>query len=143
MTIHAYKVIEGTLSLGAGPLAVEAQVLAVSLVPSEKVKETDPIPVLSGEELAGDSSSSITWRLKFKVFQDLRAAGLVAYTFTNSGESVPFTLVPTGDAAHDASFAGNVWVVPITVGGDVSKTDRAQSDVDWRLDGDPTPTWPA
>lgn len=142
MTIQSFKVINGTLTLGSGPLAVDGQVLACSLVPSEKVKETDPIPVLSGEELAGDSSSSISWRLRFKVFQDLRSAGIVKFSFDNSGDSVPFVFEPTDEAAHTASFSGDVWVVPITVGGNVSKTDRAQSDADWRLDGDPAVDWP-
>lgn len=142
MTINAYKVINGTLELGAGPLAVEGQVLACEIVPSEKVTETDPIPVLSGEELAGDSSSSISYRLKFSVFQDLRSAGIVAYSYTHAGESVPFTFTPTDDATHAASFEGDVWVVPIKVGGKVSKTERAQSDADWRIEGTPTPDWP-
>lgn len=143
MTINAFKVINGTLTLGAGPLAASGQVLSCTLVPSEKVKETDPEPVLSGEELPGSSSSSVTWRLKFKVFQDLRSTGIVAYSFTHSGESVAFAFTPTDEEDHAASFTGDVFVVPIQVGGDVSKTDRAKSDADWRVDGNPTPTWPS
>lgn len=142
MTIHSFKPINGTLTLGAGPLAVEGQVLACELIPSEKVKETDPIPVLSGEELEGASSASVSFRLKFTVLQDLRAAGLVAYSYTNSGDDVAFTFEPTDEAAHAASIAGTVSVMPIKVGGKVSKTDPAQSDCDWRVQGTPTPTWP-
>lgn len=142
MTIRSFKVLNGSLSLGVGPLAVEGQVLACELVPSEKVKETDPTPVLSGEELPGDSSSSITWRLKFSVFQDLRSAGLVKFAFDNSGDEVAFAFSPTDEADHDAAFTGTAVVVPIKIGGKVSKTDRAQSDADWRLVGDPIPDWP-
>jgi len=142
MTIQAFKPINGTLSLGSGPLAVASQVLACELVPTEKVKETDPIPVLSGEELAGDSSATVTWRLKFKIFQDLRAAGIVKFSYDNSGDEVAFAFVPTDDTDHAASFAGDCVVVPIKVGGPVSKTDRAQSDVDWRVVGTPVPDWP-
>ena len=142
MTIHSFKPINGTLSVGAGPLAVESQVLACELIPSEKVKESDPIPVLSGEELDGDSSSSLSYRLKFTVLQDLRAAGLIKYSYDNAGDEVAFDFTPTDEAGHDAGFAGTVVVVPIKVGGKVSKTDRAQSDCDWRVVGTPTPTWP-
>lgn len=143
MTIQSYKVIEGTLSIGAGPIAVSSQVTSVELIPSEKVKETDPIPVLSGEELAGDSSTTISHRLKFTLFQDLRAAGIVAYSFAHAGEEVAATFVPTGDEDHAASLAMVVVVVPIKIGGKVDKTGRASSDCDWRVIGDPVPTWPA
>ena len=143
MAINSFKPINGVLTIGAGPLAVQSQVTAVELVPSEKVKETDPIPVLSGEELAGDSSSSVSYRLKFSIFQDLRAAGIIKYSYDNAGDEVAFTFEPTDTAAHDASFAGTVVVVPIKVGGKVSKTERAQSDCDWRVVGTPVPTWPA
>lgn len=142
MTIQSFKTINGSLTLGTGPLAVEGQVTACELIPSEKVKETDPIPVLSGEELAGDSESSVSFRLKFSVFQDLRSAGLVKYSYDNSGDEVAFAFAPTDAAAHDASFAGTVVVVPVKVGGKVSKSERAQSDCDWRVVGTPTPTWP-
>lgn len=143
MTIYSFKPINGTLTLGAGPLAVAGQVTACELIPSEKVKETEPIPVLSGEELAGDSSASYSYRLKFSVFQDLRAAGLVAYSYANEGESVAFVFEPTDEAGQEASIAGNVFVVPIKIGGKVSKTDRATADCDWRVNGTPVPTWPA
>lgn len=142
MAIHSFKPIGGTLELGAGPLAVEGQVLACEIVPSEKVKETDPIPVLSGEELAGDSTASVSYRLKFTVFQDLRSAGLVAYSYANSGEEVAFDFTPTDEVDHAAAFSGTVRVVPIKVGGKVSKVDRAQSDCDWAIIGEPVPDWP-
>lgn len=142
MTIHSFKPINGTLSLGAGPLAVEGQVLACELIPTEKVKETDPLPVLSGEELEGSSSASVSFRLKFTVLQDLRSAGLVAYSYANSGDEVAFVFEPTDETDHAASFSGDVFVMPIKVGGKVSKTDPAQSDCDWRVSGTPVPDWP-
>lgn len=129
MTIESYKVGPGTLTLGAGPLNVSAQVLSCSLVFAEKVKETDPVPVLSGEELAGTSSASLTWRLKGKVLQDLAAAALVDYSWTHAGETIAFKYVP--NTAEDRAVAGKVRVIPFTIGGDVSKTDAAQSDFDW------------
>lgn len=142
MTIHSFKTINGTLELGAGPLAVSSQVLACELIPSEKVKEGEETPVLSGEVLPAESSSSISYRLKFTVLQDLRAAGLIKFSYDNAGESVPFDFTPTDEAGQEAGFAGDVFVVPIKVGDKVSRSERARSDCDWRLDGVPVPTWP-
>jgi hypothetical protein len=133
MAIESYKVGPGSLELGAGPLNVSAQVLSCTVVPSEKVKETDPRPVLSGEELAGSSSASLTWRLKGKVLQDLAAAALVDYSWTNAGEEVAFEYVP--NTAEDRAVAGTVRVIPFSIGGDVSKTDAAESDFDWQVIG--------
>lgn len=129
MTINAYKVGPGTFTLGAGPLAVSSQVTSMSVVFSEKVKETDPVPVLSGEELPGSSSASLTFRLKGKLLQDLAAAGIVDYSYTNAGETVVFNYVP--NTAEDRKVSGYVRVIPITIGGDVSTTESAQSDIDW------------
>jgi hypothetical protein len=129
VTIEAYKVGPGTLTLGSGPLNVSAQVLSCSVEFSEKVKETDPVPTLSGEELPGSSSASLTFRLKGKVLQDLAAAALVDYSYTNAGDTVAFKFTP--NTAEDRAVNGFVRVIPFTIGGDVSKTDSAQSDFDW------------
>lgn len=139
MTINSHKVGPGVLTLGASDLAVQSQLTSCSLVPSEKVKETDPIPVLSGEELEGSSSASLTYRLKGQVLQDGKAAGVVAFSWINSGDEVDFTFKPNN--TDSASFEGVVRVVPFTIGGDVSKTDPAQSDFDWVVIGTPVPTW--
>jgi len=133
MAIESYKVGPGSLTIGAGPLNVSAQVLSCSVVPSEKVKETDPRPVLSGEELSGSSSASLTWRLKGKVLQDLAAAGLVDYSWLNAGDEVDFVYIP--NTAEDRAVEGTVRVMPFTIGGDVSKTDPAESDFDWAIIG--------
>lgn len=131
--INAYKVGPGSLKLGAGPLVVSAQMLSCSVVPSEKTKETDPVPVLSGEELPGSSSASLTWRLKGKILQDLAAAGLVDYSWIHAGETIAFVYVP--NTVEDRQVSGSVRVVPFIIGGDVSKTDSAQSDFDWAIIG--------
>lgn len=141
MPITSYKNIDGTMTLGASDLDVAAQVISAAVVPSEKVKETDPIPVLSGEELEGSSSSSLSYRLKGKFLQDGGAAGVVAFSWTNAGDEVEFVLKPNDASA--ASITGTVRIVPLQIGGDVSKTDPAQSDFDWVIIGTPTPTWDA
>lgn len=141
MTIQSFKVIDGTMSLGTDPsdLVVSSQVLSAACIPSEKVKEVDAEPVLSGEELEGTSSASLTYRLKGKFLQDGTAAGVVAYTWTNAGDEVAFVLTPND--ADSPTITGVVRLVPLQIGGDVSKADRAKSDFDWQIIGTPTPTW--
>lgn len=145
MTINSYKVGAGTLTLGSGDLAVAAQCLSAAVIPSEAVKTSDPIPVLSGEELAGSSSSTISARFKGKFLQDGGAAGVVAFSYANAGDIVEFAYVP--NTGESAAVAGFVRVVPLQIGGDVSKTDRAQSDFDWAAyadadeNGIPVPTF--
>lgn len=139
MPIESYKIFEGTLTIGAGPLDASAQVQSAAVIPSEKVKETDPEPVLSGDELEGSSSASLTYRLKGKFLQDGTAGGVVAYSWTNAGDEVAFVLTPNDDASP--TITGTVRVIPLQIGGDVSKTDRAKSDFDWQIIGTPTPTW--
>lgn len=141
MTIQSYKVIDGTMSLGTDPsdLVVSSQVLSAACIPSEKVKEVDAEPVLSGEELEGTSSASLTYRLKGKFLQDGTAAGVVAYTWTNAGDEVAFVLTPND--TDSPTITGVVRLVPLQIGGDVSKADRAKADFDWQVIGTPTPTW--
>lgn len=131
MTIESYKVGPGSFTLGAGPLSVSAQVLELSITTTEKVKESDSIPVLSGEELPGSSSATTTSRLKGKVLQDLAAGALVDYSWTNNGDTVAFKFVP--NTVEDRAVEGYVRVVRFTIGGAVSKTDPAQSDFDWQV----------
>jgi hypothetical protein len=141
MPIVSYKNIDGTMTLGASDLDVAAQVTSAAVVPSEKVKETDPKPVLSGDELAGSSSASLLFRLKGKFLQDGGAAGVVAFSWENAGDEVEFTLKPND--ASSASVTGTVRIVPLQIGGDVSKTDPSESDFDWQIIGTPVPTWDA
>lgn len=131
MTVNAYKVGPGSLTLGAGPLAVAGQVTECTFTTTEKTKETDPIPVLSGEELAGSSSASTTSRLKGKMLQDLDTGGVVAYSWTNNGETVAFKYVP--NTVEDKAVEGFVRMVRFNIGGTVSKTDPASSDFDWAV----------
>lgn len=141
MAIVSYKNIDGTMTLGASDLDVAAQVIDAAVVPSEKTKETDAVPVLSGEELPASSSASLSYRLKGKFLQDGGAAGVVAFSWTNAGDEVEFTLKPND--ASSASVTGTVRVIPLQIGGPVSKTDPAQSDFDWQIIGTPVPTWDA
>ena len=134
MTINSYKVGPGTLTLGSGPLNVSAQVLSCQVVPSETVEEEDDINVLSGEVLEGEDTASIDYVLSGSFLQDLAAAGVVDYTWTNAGDEVAFSYVP--NTAVDRAIAGTVRLVPLSIGG-TAKT-RATSDFEWAIIGTPT-----
>lgn len=133
MAINSFKTGPGTLTLGSGPLDISAQVTSMSVEASEDVETEDDVDVLSGETLEGEDNVSYTFRLKGSLLQDLAAAGVVAWSWTNRGTSQPFTFVP--NTVGDRQVQGNVRPVPIKIGGDVKQ--RATSDIDWAVLGTP------
>lgn len=138
MPIGSYKMGPGTLSLGAGGdlLDVSLQVTNCRVEPAEEVKKTDAVPVLGGDEIPAEESGDLTYRLKGTFMQDLAAAGVIAWTWQNAGEEHPFEFVPNTAAARAVN--GTIRVVPLTIGGDVSKTERPKADFDWAIVGVPT-----
>jgi len=133
MAIQSYKPGPGTLKLGVAPLDVSCQVTDMAVEPSENVKTSDPLPVLCGEELTGDDEASVTFRLKGNLLQDLAAAGVIDFSWTNSGDEIPFEFVPSTALAREVT--GTVRVVPLKIGGPVKQ--RATSDLDWACIGTP------
>jgi hypothetical protein len=132
MTVQSYKMGPGTLALGtAGVKDVSAQVTSCTVNPTENVDETDPIPVLSGEEIAGEEDVSIDWTLSGTFVQDLAASGVVDYTWTNAGDWVDFHFTPS--TSGDRAVNGQVRLVPLPVGGDVKS--RPTADFEWKARG--------
>lgn len=134
MPIKSYKLGPGTFTLGAGPLAVEAQVTSMRVVPAEEVKSRDAIPVLSGEEIPAEEDASVRFTLEGSFLQDITVAGIVDYTWTHSGEEEPWSYTPND--AVGAEVEGVVRVVPLVIGGDEIKA-RPGSDFTWRIIGTP------
>lgn len=135
MTIKTVDLGPGTLTLG-GPLECASQLTNCRVETSESVESTDPIPVLSGEEKAGSERVSHTQTIAGNLFQDLDAAGVVAYSFANAGLWKTCTFTPNTTQA--AVVNGEACIVPITVGGDVTGTpgkrgDNLRSDFTWRF----------
>lgn len=137
MPIDAQKLGPGTLTLGSGPLAVEQQLTACKLVPTENVETDDAVNVLSGDTLAETSSATYSWTLQGSFLQTFLDDGVVAYSWANKGVPVDATFEPNDGGA---SFDFQVIPVPLQVGGDEVKK-RMSSDFTWRLEGEPTPTW--
>ena len=137
MPISSYKMGPGTLTLGAAAdlIDLSCQMTNLRVEPSETVKSTDAVPVLCGEELPAEESASYSFRMKGTLLQDLAAAGACDWTWEHRGEEHVFTFVPNTVAGR--SITGTVRVAPIVIGGDVDKTKRPTSDIDWAVIGDP------
>lgn len=137
MPIDAQKLGPGTLHIGTGPLAVEQQLTAAKLVPTENVETEDAIFVLSGDTLAETSTATITWTFQGTFLQTLTTAGVVAYSWAHAGETIGCVFEPNDGGS---SFDFDVIMVPLQVGGDEVKK-RMTSDFTWRVEGTPVPDW--
>lgn len=134
MALKSFKMGDGTFKLGpAGVQDASCQVTNLRVECSENVASTDAVPVLCGEVLPAEDDVTLTWQISGNVVQDIDAADLVAYTWTNAMEQVEFTFVPNTVAARKVT--GIVRLVPLTLGGDV-KT-RPRSDFTWQIIGTP------
>lgn len=143
MTILSYLLGPGTLKLGpAGAFDVSSQLTACKVTPSEAVSRVEAIPVLSGEELPAEESSTISSVLEgtfLQALEDTGDDGVVAYTWDNAGDEVAFEFIPSTAGARKVT--GTVRLVPIAIGGDVSKTARPTSDFSWSVTSGPLPTF--
>lgn len=129
MAINSYKLDDGTLKLGvAGVMDISCQVTSAVAAASENVKTSDAVAVLCGDELAEEDEVTLTWTLSFNVVQDLAAAGVIAWSYTNAGTEQLFEFIPTTAGARKVT--GTVRVVPISIGGDVRT--RPQADNTWQ-----------
>ena len=130
MAIRSYQLGPGLLTFtpvgGGAARSAETQVTKCAVVPVENVTSTDPIPVLSGEELTVPDSVSHRATLDFTVLQDLETTGFLTWTWTNKGTLFAFEFLP---ATGPQKVQGHVRVAPLTLGGDV-KT-RPTSDASW------------
>jgi hypothetical protein len=135
MAVKSFKMGPGLFTLGTGPLAVQSQVRALTVKAAERVERTDAIPVLSGEELEAEESVSFDWSLVGTILQDLDAAGVIDYSWTNKGTEVPFTFVPS--TAEGRQVTGFTYPIPLDVGGDVDRTKSPEAGFTWRVKADP------
>jgi hypothetical protein len=128
MTILSYKLGPGSLSLGSSPLDVSAQVTKCTVEADEKVDTEDAVDVLSGEQLPEEETASYEFKMTATFIQDtLLDGGLVAYTWTNMGQTVPFTFIPNTVGARKVT--GNLRLIPLAIGGDVKKRNTS----DWSV----------
>lgn len=126
MPVKTLMMGPGTLVIGeAGSTrAMESQVTNARVTPS--VDTDDDTPVLSGDVLPGDRTESFSLAGTF--VQDFgNADGLSEWTWTNRGDRLPFTFIPSTAAGR--SLSGTVQVEATEIGGDV-KT-KPTVDFEW------------
>ena len=132
MAVQSFKMGPGTLKLGtAGAFDASCQVTSAQVAASENVDAEDPIDVLCGEQIEGDETVTLEWTLSGTFVQDLAAAGVVAYSWTNASDWVDFELIPNTAGAR--KITGRCRLVPLAAGGEV-KT-RPTSDFEWAAKG--------
>lgn len=137
MPVKSYVLGPGTLELGTNPdnLDVSAQVRSMLVRAAERVTRVEPIPVLSGEELAGTESVAHDFTLVGNVIQDPTVGGMVDFTWTNRGVPVFLRFVPSTTQGREVT--GIVVPVPLDFGGDVDRTTRPEAAITWRFTEDP------
>ncbi|HKE75223.1 MAG TPA: hypothetical protein VKB57_16495 [Acidimicrobiales bacterium] len=137
MTASTTPLGPGTLKLGETATALDVSCqLTAAQVEWDKDKEDDET-TLCGDVVPGDTTYTAT--LSGTLYQDLAVAtGVVAYTWENKGQAVPFEFVP--NTAAGATVTGTVVVDPITVGGDEMKA-KMTSDFEWDCVGEPDITF--
>jgi hypothetical protein len=135
MAIVESKLKTGSLLLGGTEFACQAT--NVRIVPTFN-EEGDNVETLCGDTLA--PSTTTEWALQGTHIQDWDSAGMgiVEYSWVNNLVTVPFVWKPNASAV---TYAGNVQVRALEVGGDVNT--RITTDFDWPISGTPEPTWAA
>lgn len=136
MAISSRPLGPGTLALGAVPLSVESQLTACKVTPSESVETVTPTKVLSGETKGGSATPVLSYVLEGTFLQDdPGAASVVDFSWDNAGELVDVVFTPSTAGARVVT--GQVWVVPLAIGGDEVDGPDMSSDFSWRFDEAP------
>lgn len=133
MPIQSHKLGPGSLTFGEVASAQEFASQLRNAVLTPDVEEEDPIPVLSGEEMAGDED--YTWTIGGTILDDYSDDSLAAWANTNKGAELPFEFLPNAETGT-LKVTGVAKIRPIAIGGDV-KT-RNENDFEFKVVGQPT-----
>lgn len=133
MAIKSHKLGPGSLTFGAVASQQEFASQLRNCVLTPDVEEEDPIPVLSGEEMAGDEE--YTWTIGGSILDDYSADSLAVWANTNKGEEMPFEFLPNAETGT-LKVTGTAKIRPIAIGGDV-KT-RNENDFEFKVVGQPS-----
>lgn len=133
MTATVTKLGPGTVSIGEVGTEVDFSCQVVGAVVEWSSDKDDDVTVLCGDTISGAITFSATF--SGSILQDLADdAGIVAYTWTNKGATVPLVFVPSTEAGKQVS--GDVTLIPLSVGGDETGSNLT-SDFEWAFVGDP------
>lgn len=135
MPAKVQKLGPGTLLLGnsADQLDVSCQITNAVLSPNKDTE--DPTTVLCGDTIPG--ASTYNWQLSGALLVDVTAGGVVQWTWEHENRVVAFEFIPNNAAA--TSFAGQVVVDPLAIGGDTGQ--NMSQEFEWSCVGRPTPTF--
>lgn len=138
------KLGPGEFTIGAGALAVEAQLTNIRIEWTENVATTggEATNFLDGTTDTDPADETVTFSavVSGNVQQDdLAEAGFTTFTWANKGTEQPFTFRPRDDL--ERIVTGVCKPVPVTIGGDVKVKNR--SDFSFRCVGDPVLGVPA
>ncbi|WLV27491.1 tail tube protein [Pseudomonas phage Hadban] len=134
MAIKSQQLTKGLLTIGETGTVSEwgGQVRAVSL--AAEYDAEDNIPVLSGEEIAGDETKTET--LSGTVLDDYSATGSIwLFAKQNEGKELPFIWEPNS-VDGGIRIKGTVKMRQLSLGGDV-KT-RNENDFEFPVIGETT-----
>lgn len=126
MPVLSHKLGPGQLTLGAAGSAKEFGAAVTNTVLEPSASDGEVIKVLSGDELV--DAGEETWILKGSLLQSYDADSLLAWCFTNSGETLAFSFTPANGQPLKAT--GKVLVRAVAIGGDVNA--RAKSDFSFK-----------
>ena len=140
MTANVVRYGPGTFTLGdeATGTAYECQIQSMGIGVNKNTGDT--ITAMCGDQIVG--SITYDYVLAGTALQDFNvAAGLVEYSWTHKGESVPFTFTPTTSAVAVAS--GVIVMDPLPFGDSAAAYgDILTSDFEWSIQGEPEFDWP-
>lgn len=131
MPIKASKLGPGRLTFGAAGDAQEfgAQTTATAIEPD--VDETDPVYVLSGEQMDGEDD--YTYNLTGTALQDYSGmTSWIVWCKENQGVTMPFEFIPNNE--QGLKVTGTVKIRPVKLGGDVR--EKNTSDFEFKGVGD-------
>lgn len=133
MPATTVKLGPGTLKIGAVASEVDFTCQITAAHVDWNVNADDPTPTLCGETVPGERTYDSV--LAGTLYQDLGdPSGIVAFSWANKGDEVPFVFVPSTEAGQ--AVTGTLIVDPLSVGGDEAGTNMT-SDFEWAIVGDP------
>lgn len=132
MAITVHKLGPGILKFGATGSEQEFGTHVTKIELSPSWKDEDAIVTLSGDSYQPEGAFEGTISGEF--LQEYGIKSLLAWTWNNTGQTVPFTFTPRSDS--EVTFTGECVVRAVTVGGDVDSTNTAE--FEWKVTKMPT-----
>lgn len=127
------KLGPGELTIGETGSPLDVSVLVTACAVKWSTDTEDSLTVLSGDVIEGDDTFTAQLAVTF-LQDDLKATGLVRYSWQHKGEAVPFRFIPRSSSTVEV--AGVVKLRPLDLGGDPGT--KATSEVEWPCVGEPT-----